>query len=85
MVFSPIIISYQLIGGLVTAFIRVKYNFFYGILYHALWNALIIFPLIFIDHFSSPHQEKTEKYSIEISEKYFFDKDEKQVFKIDSL
>ena len=84
-VFSPIIISYQLIGGLVTAFIRVKYNFFYGILYHALWNALIIFPLIFMNNFSSPYQEKTEKYSIEISEKHFFDEDEKQVFKIDSL
>ena len=54
-VFSPIIISYHLIGGLVTAFIRVKYNFFYGILYHALWNALIIFPLIFINNFSSPY------------------------------
>ena len=84
-VFSPIIISYQLIGGLVTAFIRVKYNFFYGMLYHSLWNASLIFPFIFIDHFSSPYQEKTEKYSIEISEKYFFDEDEKQVFKIDSL
>lgn len=84
-VFSPIIISYQLIGGLVTAFIRVKYNFFYGILYHSLWNASLIFPLIFINNFSSPYQEKTEKYNIEISEKYFFDEDEKQVFKIDSL
>ena len=84
-VFSPIIISYQLIGGLVTAFIRVKYNFFYGMLYHSLWNASLIFPLIFINNFSSPYQEKTEKYSIEISEKYFFDEDEKQVFKIDSL
>ena len=84
-VFSPIIIASQLIGGFIITFIRVKYNFFYGILYHALWNALIIFPLIFIDHFSSPYQEKTEKYSIEISEKHFFDKDEKQVFKIDSL
>ena len=84
-IFSPIIIASQLIGGFIITFIRVKYNFFYGILYHALWNALIIFPLIFIDHFSSPYQEKTEKYSIEISEKYFFDKDEKQVFKIDSL
>lgn len=84
-VFSPIIISYQLIEGLVTAFIRVKYNFFYGMLYHSLWNASLIFPLIFINNFSSPYQEKTEKYSIEISEKYFFDEDEKQVFKIDSL
>lgn len=84
-VFSPIIIAPQLIGGLVTAFIRVKYNFFYGILYHSLWNASLIFPFIFIDHFSSPYQEKTEKYSIEISEKHFFDEDEKQVFKIDSL
>ena len=84
-VFSPIIIASQLIGGFIITFIRVKYNFFYGILYHALWNALIIFPLIFIDNFSSPYQEKTEKYSIEISEKHFFDKDEKQVFKIDSL
>ena len=84
-VFSPIIISYQLIGGVVTAFIRVRYNFFYGMLYHSLWNASLIFPLIFINNFSSPYQEKTEKYSIEISEKYFFDEDEKQVFKIDSL
>ena len=74
-----------MIGGLVTAFIRVKYNFFYGILYHALWNTLIILPLIFVNNFSSPYQEKTEKYSIEISEKHFFDEDEKQVFKIDSL
>lgn len=84
-VFSPIIITSQLIGGLVTAFIRVKYNLFYGMLYHSLWNILAIFPLIFIDNFSSPYQEKTEKYSIEISEKHFFDEDEKQVFKIDSL
>ena len=84
-VFSPIIISYQLIGGLVIVFIRVKYNFFYGMLYHSLWNASLIFPFIFINNFSSPYQEKTEKYSIEISEKYFFDEDEKQVFKIDSL
>jgi hypothetical protein len=84
-VFSPIIIASQLIGGFIITFIRVKYNFFYGILYHALWNVLIIFPLIFIYHFSSPYQEKTEKYSIEISEKYFFDEDKKQVFKIDSL
>jgi len=84
-VFSPIIIASQLIGGFVIVFIRVRYNFFYGMLYHSLWNASLIFPLIFIDHFSSPYQEKTEKYSIEISEKYFFDEDEKQVFKIDSL
>jgi len=84
-VFSPIIISYQLIGGLVIVFIRVRYNLFYGILYHALWNTLAILPLIFVNNFSSPYQEKTEKYSIEISEKHFFDKDEKWVFKIDSL
>ena len=84
-VFSPIIISYQLIGGLVIVFIRVKYNFFYGMLYHALWNTLMTFIMFFTDNFSSPYQEKTEKYSIEISEKHFFDEDEKQVFKIDSL
>ncbi|MBF1098226.1 MAG: CPBP family intramembrane metalloprotease [Riemerella sp.] len=84
-IFSPIIIASQLIGGFIITFIRVKYNFFYGILYHSLWNASLIFLFIFIDHFSSPYQEKTEKYSIEISEKHFFDEDEKQVFKIDSL
>lgn len=82
-VFSPIIISYQLIGGLVIVFIRVKYNLFYGMLYHSLWNTLAILPLIFVNNFSSPYQEKTEKYSIEISEKHFFDEDEKQVFKIE--
>ena len=84
-VFSPIIIASQLIGGFIITFIRVKYNFFYGILYHALWNMLATFIMFFTDNFSSPYQEKTEKYSIEISEKYFFDEDEKQVFKIDSL
>ena len=35
------------------------------------------FIMLFTENFSSPYQEKTEKYSIEISEKYFFDKDEK--------
>ena len=70
-VFSPIIIASQLIGGFVIVFIRVRYNFFYGMLYHSLWNASLIFPLIFINNFSSSYQEKTEKYSIEISEKYF--------------
>ena len=84
-VFSPIIIASQLIGGFVIVFIRVRYNFFYGILYHALWNMLMTFIMLFTDNFSSPYQEKTEKYSIEISEKHFFDEDEKQVFKIDSL
>ena len=84
-VFSPIIITSQLIGGFVIVFIRVRYNFFYGILYHALWNMLMTFIMLFTENFSSPYQEKTEKYSIEISEKYFFDEDEKQVFKIDSL
>ena len=59
-VFSPIIIAPQLIGGLVTAFIRVKYNFFYGILYHSLWNASLIFPLIFINNFSS-HTKRKQK------------------------
>ena len=43
------------------------------------------FIMLFTENFSSPYQEKTEKYSIEISGKYFFDEDEKQVFKIDSL
>ena len=51
-VFSPIIIASQLIGGFIITFIRVKYNFFYGILYHSLWNASLIFPFIFIDNFS---------------------------------
>ena len=84
-VFSPIIITSQLIGGFVIVFIRVRYNLFYGTLYHALWNMLMTFIMLFTENFSSPYQEKTEKYSIEISEKYFFDEDEKQVFKIDSL
>ena len=70
-VFSTIIIASLLIGGLVIVFIRVKYNLFYGILCHALWNMLVTFIMFFTDNFSSPYQEKTEKYSIEISEKHF--------------
>lgn len=41
-ILSPLIISSQLITGILISFIRVRLSFFWGILYHSMWNFLIL-------------------------------------------
>lgn len=82
---APLIVLSQTIGGLFLAYIRVRFNVFWGMLFHSLWN-LFAFSLIVYSHYASePYQEKTSHYSIEVTEKYFFEPEQKQVLKIDSL
>lgn len=40
---APILVFTQIIGGFVMSYLRVKFNFWMGFLYHALWNFTAIF------------------------------------------
>lgn len=46
---SVLLVLPQLIGGLVITFIRVRFNFIYGILFHMLWNLLVMALIAIID------------------------------------
>ena len=36
----PLLVLPQLFGGLILAFVRVRFNFRYGVVYHMLWNLI---------------------------------------------
>lgn len=46
---SILLVLPQLIAGLVMTFIRVRFNFIYGILFHMLWNLLFMALIALID------------------------------------
>jgi len=82
---SPLILLSQLSGGLIITFIRVRLNFIWGVLYHALWNFIVLIAIPAVEvSFTEPYTEHTKNYSITIEEKLFFDNDEQQRIKIDS-
>lgn len=76
---SPLILLSQLSGGFVLSYIRVRINFYYGFIYHALWNliAALIIPS-FLLLFSSPIVDHSKNYSLEIDEKILFNQSEIQ-------
>lgn len=85
-ILSPIILITQLLGGFVITFIRVRFNIFWGMLYHALWNFSMAFMMMvawdFV--FQKPYQETSHNYNIEVTESYFYDNDQKPSIKISS-
>lgn len=82
---SPIIILSQLAGGLILSFIRVRLNFIWGVLYHALWNFTVIIAIpVVLDSFTEPYTEHTEEYTITIEEPLFIDENIVHYIKIDS-
>lgn len=83
---SPLLIFSQLFGGLIITYIRVRSNFLMGIYYHCIWNFIFAIAIPVLEYqFSKPYTEKTEKYNISIIEKPFFNKEEEQTIKIDSM
>ena len=40
---APILVFTQIIGGFVMSYLRIKFNFWMGFLYHALWNFVAFF------------------------------------------
>ncbi|MRI63118.1 CPBP family intramembrane metalloprotease [Ornithobacterium rhinotracheale] len=82
-ILAPLIVSTQIFGGFLIAFIRIRFNFISGILLHSLWNffALIIVCVPFFKNDDFIKNEKEYKLSIqEIS----FNHDGNQTFEIDS-
>lgn len=81
---SPLIVLSQLSGAFVISFIRVRLNFYYGFLYHALWNfiAAIMIPSVMI-LFASPYIDKSANYALTIEEKAFFHMNEVQTTSMD--
>jgi membrane protease YdiL (CAAX protease family) len=86
LLFSPFIVLSQLIGGLIITFIRVRINFIWGVYHHFAWNFIFAIALPVVEYqLTSPYTEITEEYKISITEKPFFNKNEKQILKIDSV
>jgi hypothetical protein len=85
-ILSPFIILSQLFGGLVITFIRVRLNFFWGVLYHWLWNFVFVIAIPISENvFTETYIEKKSTYTIAIEEKPYFDKRKQQTIKIDSI
>lgn len=82
---SPIIVISQLIGGLILAFLRVRLNFLWGVLFHASWNFFVAIAIPMADHlFYEPYIENNANYSITIEEQLFFNDGNEQSITADS-
>lgn len=69
---APFIILTQLVGGFIMAYLRVRFNFWLGFLYHATWNFMMIFIIgSFVMLFSDDTHIKTDNYELQIQEKQF--------------
>ncbi|ATA89285.1 CPBP family intramembrane glutamic endopeptidase [Capnocytophaga stomatis] len=81
LLFTPLLVVSQLIGGFILSFIRVRLNFYWGVGFHSLWNLIfiIVFPLIW-EAFQEPFEEKTEKYSVFATTQSFFDDEKPENF-----
>ena len=54
------------------AYLRVRFNFWMGYLYHAVWNFTMIFIVGFVlIEFTEPVHLKTDNYELQIQEKQF--------------
>lgn len=77
---APFIILTQLVGGFIMAYLRVRFNFWLGFLYHATWNFMMIFIIgSFVMLFSDDTHIKTDNYELTIKEKMFESFSEKKV------
>src|SRR5690554_493492 len=77
---APFIILTQLVGGFIMAYLRVKFNFWLGVLYHATWNFMMIFIIgYFVILFNDDTHIKTDDYELTIKEKMFESFSEKKV------
>ncbi|MEH7890397.1 CPBP family intramembrane glutamic endopeptidase [Elizabethkingia meningoseptica] len=85
-ILSPLIILSQLSGGFVLSYMRVRLGFFWGILYHWLWNFIFIVLISLPDiYFNKPYVDQSDHYKLEINEIPFFQKDKPHTIRIDSL
>lgn len=83
---APLITLSQILAGFILTFIRVRLNFYWGLIFHSTWNFLVFVVILFTTAiFSEPYFKKTTTYTISITENAFFDDSKKHTFKIDSV
>lgn len=82
---SPVLVSSQLLGGFIMAYIRIRFSFFYGFLYHGVWNFLfaVVFPIVYFS-FASPIVDINENYELRIQQYAFYDAERGRNMSIDS-
>jgi membrane protease YdiL (CAAX protease family)/calcineurin-like phosphoesterase family protein len=69
LLFSPLLVMPQFIAGLVLGYIRVKYNFLIGFLFHATYNAILFISVIFIfNQLTIRRNDVTTGYKITIED-----------------
>lgn len=83
-IFSPILIGSQLIGGYLYTFLRVKFNFYSALISHSIWNILFTLILIPINYFEPPYIIKNKEYTLKIKS-YEYNSIDNQVLSIDTL
>jgi len=75
LLFAPIVVLPQFIGGFFMGYIRIKQGFIWGFFLHVLHNAIFILPVLLFPSFNNPKLiEKIDKddYSFEVYEGYHF-------------
>lgn len=75
-IFVPFLLLSQITGGFVITFVRVKLNFWWGLLFHASWNFLFAILLsLIVALFDKPFILETNNYSVVIEEVPFYNSD----------
>jgi membrane protease YdiL (CAAX protease family) len=88
----PILITTQLVGGVILTFLRVRFNFLTSVISHVLWNGLMTIIPIIISIFEKPYERTTDDYVLKIEylnynisnqQKFQIDSTSNEIFKID--
>lgn len=83
-IYSPILVGSQLIGGYLYTFLRVRFNFLSALISHSAWNLLFTIIMIPINYFESPYIIENNKYKLIIKSNEYSNID-KQSLSIDTL
>jgi len=62
----PIIVCSQLLGGITITFLRVRFNLKSAILFHALWNTIVLLFLFAYSYFGKPYVKEEAHYTLKI-------------------
>lgn len=83
---SPILIGSQLIGGLALSYLRVRFNLYWSIFYHIIWNlsVIIIIPYLLFSNIQA-YTDLGKNYNLEVKESLFYQPKKPQTFYIDTL
>lgn len=84
--FVPFLFISQLTGGFVLSYIRVRLNFWWGVLFHSNWNFIFAILLPLVSSFiSKPYVLHTDNYNLQVVEKPFYDAEKPQRLQLNSF